>query len=573
MANPLRPGDWLLLTLYALALCAVPLVVKPLMGAHETVHAVNTREMLASGDVVIPTYGGRPWLERPPLPFWITGAFVALTGRVDADWPYRLGSIAVGLAAVLLTAGIAARLFGRGIALLSGLILITMREFLIYATNVEADIFLCAVMTLALAFFARAEFARPVESDEGRFFGRRPWEVLAFFASLGLLNLTKGLFFGTLIAGAVVTAYLLAQWDWSRIRRYLWGWGWLAYLVVSAPWPLLALWRCPGIVELWESDYLGRMSGTYMREPWWYYAANLPWNLFPWTLPALLGLWLARRDGTSYRAWTFLAAWALAPVVGLSLATGKHHHYLLHVAAPWAIFAAVGTAALWRWATTLPVSRVVVAYVLAVVPAVALLYVFRAKVPGPAWAAMALMALWPVVVATFCWGATRPRPVVAGVVVFGLLLAIDAGLAYYWDRNVHRPKYQGDLDFMSRVRRTVEPEVPLLITQDHGPLGASWWLHYLRGRPQLVHHVGFLGGDAITAPAVYLIVRAGELAALEQYGTVSVADESHDSRWDGKPGWRWTLCKVRFRDDLVRVPTPAISPMQATGRAQGPAVE
>ena len=82
-----------------------------------------------------------------------------------------------------------------------------------------------------------AEIARPPAVGEGGFFGRRPWPVLAFFIALGMLNLTKGLFFGTLLVGAAVAAYMLACRDLARVRRYVWFWGWLAYLAVSLPWP------------------------------------------------------------------------------------------------------------------------------------------------------------------------------------------------------------------------------------------------------------------------------------------------------------------------------------------------
>ena len=44
---------------------------------HEAFVAQAAREMVATGDVVIPTIGGRPWLEKPPLAFWLA----ALAGR------------------------------------------------------------------------------------------------------------------------------------------------------------------------------------------------------------------------------------------------------------------------------------------------------------------------------------------------------------------------------------------------------------------------------------------------------------------------------------------------------------
>ena len=45
---------------------------------HEAFVAQAAREMIARGDVLVPTIGGRPWLEKPPLPIWL----VALSGRL-----------------------------------------------------------------------------------------------------------------------------------------------------------------------------------------------------------------------------------------------------------------------------------------------------------------------------------------------------------------------------------------------------------------------------------------------------------------------------------------------------------
>src|SRR5262249_61538522 len=68
----LRFRDLALLAACCAVLSAFPLLFDRTLSTHETVHCQNVREMRADGDWVIPHYGGRPWLERPPLPFWLT---------------------------------------------------------------------------------------------------------------------------------------------------------------------------------------------------------------------------------------------------------------------------------------------------------------------------------------------------------------------------------------------------------------------------------------------------------------------------------------------------------------------
>ena len=72
LSRTLRRGDYLLLAAFCLGLFCFALAFDRSFSTHETIHCVNVREMIADGDWVIPHFGDRPWLERPPLPFWIT---------------------------------------------------------------------------------------------------------------------------------------------------------------------------------------------------------------------------------------------------------------------------------------------------------------------------------------------------------------------------------------------------------------------------------------------------------------------------------------------------------------------
>src|SRR5262249_6091379 len=159
---------------------------------------------------IVPKYGAAPWLERPPLPQWLTVGFAALAGRADAEWVARTGPMLAGTLTVLLTAWLAAACYGRALGLLSGLGLAAGDEFLRYATLAEADMFLPPIVAAALCLFAHVESFRPHPPEEGvRFLGRRPWPVLAFFLLIGMTNLAKGLVFGMAMALIPVGGFLL----------------------------------------------------------------------------------------------------------------------------------------------------------------------------------------------------------------------------------------------------------------------------------------------------------------------------------------------------------------------------
>ncbi len=282
--------DLLLLATFCLLFFGTFLCNPQTANVHETVTRQNTREMLNDGDWIVPHLGGRPWLERPPLPFWITAGFVALLG--DRDWVYPLPPILLSTGIILLVAWMASVWFGRNVAVMAALILATSHEFYCYAAGTESDIFLCFLVTAALALFVRLEFVAAPEQPEGGFLGRRSVALLAFFMTLGLTNLAKGLAFGTVLTLLPVAGFALLVRRRS-IRRYCWLWGWLAFAVVALPWPILVYRRYPDVIDFWSADYVDR-SLTEVAEAPWYYLVNLPWMLIPWTVPAAVGLWLMR---------------------------------------------------------------------------------------------------------------------------------------------------------------------------------------------------------------------------------------------------------------------------------------
>ena len=74
---------------------------------HEAFVALGGREILASGSWGYPTIGGRPWLEKPPLPFQAVAAVGWLAGGVSplaARLPSALAATGLVLGVALLAA-------------------------------------------------------------------------------------------------------------------------------------------------------------------------------------------------------------------------------------------------------------------------------------------------------------------------------------------------------------------------------------------------------------------------------------------------------------------------------------
>jgi len=568
----LQRRDFLLLGTICLLFFGHALVIGRVLSMHESILPQTAREMFQDHDWMIPKNGGRPWLEKPPLPQWITVGVASLLGRCDAEWIVRIPPILMGTTCVLLVAWMSGLWFGRAVGWLSGLILATFWQFQRYATYAEADIFLCAIVTGAVALFVRATFAEKPD-DRVRFFGWRSASTLGFFALLGLTNLVKGPLFGAVMVLVPVLGFLLLSRDGSGLRRYAWFWGGLIFLFLASFWPVQAYLRQPDVLELWRSDHVGRLSEGYIAEPTWYYALHLWWLLLPWTPLALAGMWSAART-----AWTerrspqrFLWCWALLPPLVFSLPDGKHHHYLLQCLAPWSVFAALGAVRVWQWLLAWPDHWRQPWLVTACwgAPALVLLAIFGKGLPGPDWLRPTLFLAAPLIIFTLCWAVFRRKGQHAMFGVFGVLMSLYiVGLTYkaHWlDRC--RP----DTEFLAHARPLAAPGQALFINVDHDSMESFRLQFYVGEQARVLHNLSFLRDDRIREEELLVIARQKFARQLAEYGTAQMLLQSPQTRREESPADRWTLFQVRLHPNLERgSATVPLTQLQITDRARGP---
>ena len=575
----LEGRDIALLLFFSFILFGYSMVGGRPLTMHEAVLPQSACEMLADGDWVVPKSGGRPWLERPPLPQWITVATAAALGTCAKEWVVRLPSTLIATGVVILLSRMTTMWFSRMVGLLSGLLLATMFEFTRYAWLAEADIYLCGIVTATIAVFVQLEFFRAIAADEPQqFAGGRPPLVWLFFILLGMTNLAKGLLFGTVMVLAPIVGFLL--WNGNRVHsaRYLWLWGWLGFVLIAGAWPFAAWLRHPDVLELWWFDLGGRLSGNYtaINQPFWYYPVTLAWTTQPWTIPAILGLattWKPARD-RSHSAERFLWCWALLPPVLFSLASGKHHHYLLQCLAPWSVLGALGLIRLRDNILTIPKwkqTTVFTWWVLGIVGTMAIWWI-RARVPGPDWALWALMFIWIATAGAIVWALRQERLYRAMILFFGALVTIyTLGHTY-----AARISDQGlaDTIFLKEVPTRITTGSSLVVNADLSSMDVFRILFYLRGlgdQVMPVHNLTFLLDEQIRNESVYLISRKKDFPKLQKYGTSVILLESSYARRETSPGDRFALFHLNFHNNLQRHPPPPyISPMQAMGREPGP---
>ncbi|HEY2159123.1 MAG TPA: glycosyltransferase family 39 protein [Isosphaeraceae bacterium] len=356
------------------AMVLSPGLVSLRLTYHEAHVAQAAREMIAAGDPLVPRLDGRPWLEKPPLLHWL----IIPLGRAFGDVTELAARLPSALATTLLAlavATLAARRFGPTVGGLSGCVQATMVWSAIRGRLAEADILLaCLVAWTMVALDALRRSDRPPTLPSpamGEGFlsvennlhppplrGRVGWaaaeprdrRLLArlFLLALGTTALAKGIGFGAALILAATLLVLIWDRDRRTTRALLDPQGLTLAAVVTLAWPALVLTRYPAAFGLWTSHVADRLAERPElfagRSSWWAYLPAVLSLTLPWTPLALLGAWASLRRARRERFGPdrLLWAWAVGPLVLLSMATVKNAHYAIHVLPPWSIWTAIG---------------------------------------------------------------------------------------------------------------------------------------------------------------------------------------------------------------------------------------
>jgi 4-amino-4-deoxy-L-arabinose transferase-like glycosyltransferase len=397
----------------------------PLLGPDEPRYARVAVEMHRSGDWVTPTLQGKPWLEKPPLYYWLAGAAFAGLGENEAA--ARLPSVIAALLLVGMTALLGARLFGRAAGLHAGFILATALLPFAYARAAAMDMLLAATVTIGIGLLAL------------RLLGiAGPMAVPAASLALALATLAKGPV-GILLPGLVVGAYLFARREGRWLRELLSLRSLVAFAVVAAPWYVaISLAHGREFVDVFLLNHnLQRFTSTIHSHPGpvYYYVPILLAGLFPWTglsLPAITGL-MPRTSRTDL----FVLLWLVLPLVFFSMAGAKLPGYILPCLPPLALL--MGRAAdqlvLRQPAPAWGGPRAIAVCGLALAGLVSALPAFLYRMGDPAWVMAVPLAGWAIVAAFGFARRVGPDPAgalailrVGGVGVLLLLTQIAPGV-------------------------------------------------------------------------------------------------------------------------------------------------
>ncbi len=350
---------FLLLVAFYLIAYIFPLGFRQMIRPDEFRYAEVPREMIASGDWVVPRLNGMPYFEKPVLGYQFTALSFELLGEnaFALRLPAALGAGIAALALYLLLASNAGSKYlaplGTAIFLTSGLVY-GIGTFAVMDSQLNAAL---TVMLAAFFFAWRAD----------RQWARAAILLMVVGIAAGIAFLIKG-FLAFAVPAVVIVPFLV--WEKQLRRLFIYPWLPLAVcLLVVLPWSVAIhheapdFWRYFIVEEHWKRF----TSATYDRDPqpFWYFIPVLLGGMMPAGLLWCIS-WLGwnSRDRIEFPAemnrvrrlgyrimslrllqdplGRYLVCWAVIPFLLFSASSCKLGTYILPCFAPVAALTAYG---------------------------------------------------------------------------------------------------------------------------------------------------------------------------------------------------------------------------------------
>lgn len=324
------------LVILFMILYIVALGQRPLFMPDEFRYGEIAREMLASGDWIVPRLNGLLYFEKPPFGYWLNALSLATFG--ENPFAIRLSS-AVATAASAGIVFLAGRRFfeSRAVAYLAVFIFLTTMEVQAIGTFSVLDPVFAAVLNGGILSMAMAVYAA------GQ---KRAWLSVLAGLLFGLAFVTKG-FLAFALPALVLTPWLVLRKDYGFLVRYAWITVICAFLA-AIPWALAIHEKEP---DFWNYffwvEHIQRFASenAQHKSPFYYYIVLLPVLAFPWIVLLPTALRNLREPGASVagdRALLLIVLWAAVPFVFFSVASGKLATYILPCFVPFSLLVAAG---------------------------------------------------------------------------------------------------------------------------------------------------------------------------------------------------------------------------------------
>ncbi len=320
-----------------LFLYILPLGVRPLSIPDETRYAEMAREMIETGDFVVPKLDGFRYFEKPAMGYWLNAASIKVFG--ENEFAVRFTSaVSVGLSALMLF--FLARRFAGGYfaGILSSMILLTCFEVFGVGVFSLLDSMFSFFMSAAMICFFYARSGFKTERD-----GQNNLFIVCCGVFVGFAFLTKG-FLAFVLPVIIIVPFLI----WEKKVKDIFTVPWIplvAAVLTILPWAVMIHLKEPDFWNyfFWE-EHIKRFAAdnAQHKAPFYYYLLYLPVAAMPWTFLAPTVFSGIRKKKIENPLLKFAICWFVFPFLFFSASKGKLITYILPCFVPFVLIAAIG---------------------------------------------------------------------------------------------------------------------------------------------------------------------------------------------------------------------------------------
>jgi len=293
------------------------------LDPHECFVSVTTREMLQSGDWIIPTCNGELRINKTPLSYWLVGIAAKVTGKVD-EFTARLPSAIFAFLSAAAVLYFVNQWLGFRTAVISAAVWATSLSYIRCSHSARPDMAMTFFTTLCLLSFYSA--ATVVTRRQQIMY------ALVFWVSFGLGNIAKGPAPIPLVLIPLL-CYVVVFRQWKLPTRLLPLAGPIIFLLIMLPWPLAVARQVHWDLNVWKREYVDRLAGDYAagRYAVYFYLPMMfkygtPWVIF---LPLAIIAPFNKVWNSRQHLMKFLWLWFVADLVFLTIDGGKRQHYIV----------------------------------------------------------------------------------------------------------------------------------------------------------------------------------------------------------------------------------------------------
>jgi len=293
-------------------------------------YAEVAREMIRSGDWIVPRYNGDIFINKPPLLFWLIALPSQIHGSVT-PFLARFPSALFAWIGVIVVYLLGKKIWGEEkYGLISAGTLISSYLFFWQSRIARTDVVFSTLILLSLYFFYLGYFDRISSSPSLP--DSRLSKTLLSFIFMGLAGLTKGPV-GILFPLLIISLFLLKEKQLRLLLRKDFLLGYLVIVFILGSWifPFLTRVGWENALKVWrETKILSR------HQPFYLYGLKIWIQFAPWSIffPFLfMYFWKKERS----RDEEFLILWFIVLFIFLTLFPYRSSKYLLPAYPPLAL--------------------------------------------------------------------------------------------------------------------------------------------------------------------------------------------------------------------------------------------